>query len=80
MIGKARQRLDRTLVGTVDLDHALALGCGGTAGSCASVAALADLVGYGSATDYEGAAAAPGLDSTTADVRAGGGCTDTDVA
>ena len=58
---------------------ATALGCGGSAGSCASAAALADLVGYGSAADYEGAGAAPALDATTADVRANGGCTDTDV-
>ena len=57
---------------------ATALTCGGSAGSC-SAAALADLVGYGSAADYEGAAAAPALDSTTADVRANGGCTDTDA-
>ena len=57
---------------------ATALTCGGSAGSCAS-AAVADLVGYGSAADYEGTGAAPALDSTTADVRANGGCTDTDV-
>lgn len=53
------------------------LTCGASAGSCAS-AAVADYVGYGTATDYEGPAAAPGLDSTTAAVRADGGCTDTD--
>jgi predicted extracellular nuclease len=53
------------------------LTCGASAGSCASAGA-ADLVGYGSAADYEGAAAAPALDSTTAAVRADGGCTDTD--
>jgi hypothetical protein len=57
---------------------ATALACGGAAGSCASAGA-ADLVGYGSAADFEGAGAAPALDSTTADVRANGGCTDTDV-
>ncbi len=57
---------------------ATALTCGGSAGSC-SAAPSADLVGYGSAADYEGAAAAPALDSTTADVRANGGCTDTDA-
>ncbi len=56
---------------------ATALTCGGSAGSCA--AAVADLVGYGSAADYEGTGAAPALDSTTADVRANAGCTDTDV-
>ena len=54
------------------------LTCGAAAGSCASSGA-ADLVGYGSAADYEGSAAAPALDSTTAAVRAAGGCTDTDA-
>jgi hypothetical protein len=45
--------------------------------SCSSVTAVHDLVGYGTANDFEGAAAdAP--DNTTALVRAGGGCTDTD--
>ncbi len=57
---------------------AAALTCGASAGSCAS-ATVADYVGYGSATDYEGAAGAPGLDSTSAAGRADGGCTDTDV-
>jgi hypothetical protein len=59
--------------------NAASLGCGASPGSCASQAGLADLVGYGSAADYEGASAAAALDSTTADQRAGGGCTDTDV-
>jgi Lamin Tail Domain len=52
-----------------------ALTCGATAGSCGSSSAE-DLVGYGSATDYEGAGAAPALDATHAAVRAAGGCTD----
>jgi hypothetical protein len=39
-----------------------------------------DLVGYGSAADYEGSGAAPALSSTTAAVRADGGCTDTNVS
>ena len=56
-----------------------ALSCGATAGSCASNSLIADLVGYGSASDYEGAAAAPALSATTADIRAGSGCTDTDA-
>jgi hypothetical protein len=55
-----------------------ALTCGAAAGSCASVSTIADFVGYGSASDYEGLAAAPALTSTTAATRAGGGCTDTD--
>ena len=54
------------------------LTCGATAGSCAGAVTLDDLVGYGSATDFEGSAAAPALGATTAAVRAGGGCTDTD--
>jgi hypothetical protein len=56
-----------------------ALACGSTAGSCASVASVADFVGYGTATDFEGAAAAPALSSTSAALRAGGGCTDSDA-
>ena len=57
---------------------AAALTCGAAAGSCTASSLVADLVGYGSAGDFEGKAPAPGLDSTTAVVRAGGGCTDTD--
>ena len=53
------------------------LTCGATAGSCASAAFVEDLVGWGSATDYEGAGPAPALSSTTAALRGGGGCTDT---
>jgi hypothetical protein len=55
------------------------LTCGGTAGSCSAVTAVADLVGYGSAVDFEGSGPAPAIDNTTASVRAGDGCTDTDV-
>jgi hypothetical protein len=42
----------------------------------ATDATVRDLVGYGTATEYEGSGAAPALTSTTALVRAGGGCTD----
>jgi hypothetical protein len=56
-----------------------ALTCGATAGSCSTSPTLEDFVGYGSATDYEGASAAPALSNTTAAVR-GGGCTDTNVS
>jgi hypothetical protein len=56
-----------------------ALTCGASAGSCSVVSAVGDLVGYGSATDYEGSGAAAALSSTTAAVRGGNGCTDTDV-
>src|SRR5581483_1936297 len=59
--------------------NATALTCGGSAGSCSSATGLEDLVGYGSAADYEGSAAAAALTSTTALVRAGAGCTDTDA-
>lgn len=60
------------------VDDTTALGCGASAGSCSAVATVVDLVGYGTATDYEGAAApAPG--ATTAISRASGGCTDSDV-
>jgi predicted extracellular nuclease len=56
-----------------------ALACGASAGSCSAVSSVADLVGYGSASDYEGSGAAPALSSTTAAVRADNGCTDTNV-
>jgi spore coat protein U-like protein len=54
------------------------LTCGASAGSCAGAASLVDLVGYGTATDFEGAAAAPAPTATDAIVRGGSGCTDTD--
>ncbi len=56
-----------------------ALSCGATAGSCAASPVVGDLVGYGSASDFEGAAAAPALSATTAAVRADSGCTDSDA-
>lgn len=55
-----------------------ALTCGGTAGSCSAVAVIRDLIGYGSATDFEGTAA-PGLSNTTAAIRGANGCDDTDA-
>ena len=62
--------------GKVALVHdTTALTCGASVGSCSAVAAVADLVGYGTATDYEGTAASAGS-ATLAVVRAG--CTDTD--
>jgi hypothetical protein len=54
------------------------LTCGGSPGSCSANPQVADLIGWGSAADYEGAGAAAALSNTTADARAGGGCTDTD--
>ena len=58
---------------------AAALSCGASAGSCSTDSNVGDLIGYGSATDFEGSGAAAGLSNTTADLRAGEGCTDTDV-
>jgi hypothetical protein len=55
-----------------------ALACGASAGSCSAVAALHDLVGYGSATDYEGSSPAPAPTAAEAAIRTGSGCTDTD--
>ena len=66
-----------TAGGKVALVHdSVALTCGAAAGSCSSIPLVEDLVGYGTATDYEGAGPAPALGSTTAALRAGGGCTD----
>jgi len=55
-----------------------ALSCGAAPGSCSAVSAVEDLIGYGTASDYEGGAPAPTLTATTALVRAGSGCTDVD--
>src|SRR5438093_3364949 len=55
------------------------LGCGASAGSCSADPLVADLIGYGSATDYEGGGPAPAISNTTAAMRAGDGCTDTDA-
>jgi uncharacterized protein len=60
------------------VDDATALTCGASAGSCSAASSIEDLVGYGSAADYEGSGAAPVPSATTALTRAGGGCTDTD--
>jgi hypothetical protein len=57
---------------------AAALTCGAAPGSCSANPLVEDLVGYGAASDYEGAAA-PGLSATTAGIRAGAGCVDTDA-
>jgi hypothetical protein len=66
--------------GKVALVHSTtALTCGSSIGSCSADASVVDLVGYGSATDYEGGGAAPTISNTTAAVRAAGGCTDTDA-
>lgn len=55
------------------------LSCGATPGSCSAEPLLEDLVGYGTAGDYEGSGAAPELSSTTAAIRGDDGCAETDV-
>src|ERR1043165_7760453 len=47
-------------------------------GTCPVSSAVVDVVGYGTANCFEGAAAVPALDNTTAAVRRGNGCVDTD--
>ena len=54
-----------------------ALTCGSTAGSCSAVTTVRDLVGWGSATDFEGTST-PALSSTAAAIRGSNGCGDTD--
>jgi uncharacterized protein len=56
------------------------LGCNGGSNPCDAVqlVRIIDLVGYGSTNFYEGSSAAPTLSNTTAALRAGGGCMDTD--
>jgi hypothetical protein len=53
------------------------LTCGATAGSCSADPSAEDLVGYGSASDFEGTGSAPATSSTQAARRAGEGCEDT---
>ena len=60
------------------VDNATALSCGASPGTCSAISGVEDLVGYGSAADYEGTAAAPAGSATNAIARAGGGCTDSD--
>jgi hypothetical protein len=68
-----------TAGGKVALVHATAaLTCGTSAGNCSAAATVRDLVGYGTATDYE-SGPAPALTNTTAATRAGAGCSDTDA-
>lgn len=57
------------------------LGCNGGSAACDAnaLARIVDLVGFGTANFYEGSGAAPSISATTADFRAGAGCTDTDV-
>ena len=62
----------------VVVSGATALSCGAAAGSCSSASGLEDLVGYGSAADFEGSDAAPAGSATNALACGGPGCTDTD--
>jgi predicted extracellular nuclease len=56
-----------------------ALACGGVTTPCLPNANIEDFVGYGgSATQFEGSGPTPTLSNTSAALRAGGGCTDTD--
>ncbi|MBC7921370.1 MAG: ExeM/NucH family extracellular endonuclease [Ferruginibacter sp.] len=59
---------------------ASSLGCNGGSAACstASLAAVVDLVGYGSANFFEGAGATAAPSGTTAVLRKNGGATDTD--
>jgi predicted extracellular nuclease len=56
------------------------LGCNGGSTPCspAALAQIVDLVGYGAANFFEGSAPTPAPSNTTAALRNGGGCTDTD--
>jgi hypothetical protein len=63
------------------VNTATSLGCNGSVGQPCAPAALAtivDLVGYGNANFFEGAAAAPTLTNQNAAFRGAAGCTDTD--
>jgi predicted extracellular nuclease len=55
------------------------LGCNGGSNPCSpsQLSLIVDLLGYGSANFAEGSPA-PGITASTASLRAGGGCTDTD--
>lgn len=65
-------------VALVNSTSGLACNGGSTPCSAAQLALIVDLVGYGTANFFEGAAAAPAASNTTAVFRALGGCTDTD--
>jgi hypothetical protein len=54
-----------------------ALTCGATAGSCSAAPLVEDLVGYGDASDFEGAGTASAPSNTDAAIRAAAGCADT---
>ncbi len=59
---------------------AVSLGCNGGSTACSptQTANIVDLVGFGSANYFEGSGAVATLSNTTAGLRNGGGCTETD--
>ncbi len=61
---------------------ATALACGSVANDCfpagTALPTIIDFAGYGTANNFEGVAAAAAPSNTTADLRAGNGCTDSD--
>ncbi len=57
--------------------NATALTCGASAGSCSADPSVEDLVGYGSASDFEGTGSAPAPSNILAARRASEGCGDT---
>jgi predicted extracellular nuclease len=61
-------------------EGATTLGCNGASAPCTAeqLARIIDLVGYGNANFFEGAAAAPTLDNASSASRAAGGCQDSD--
>jgi predicted extracellular nuclease len=63
------------------VSSATPLGCNGGSTPCsaAQLALIVDLVGYDGANFFEGSGATGILSNTTAALRAGGGCTDTDT-
>lgn len=64
--------------GKIALVHgAAALTCGASAGSCSASPLVEDLVGYGDASDFEGAGSAPAPSNTLAVRRGDEGCADT---
>lgn len=68
-------------VALVDSTTALACGATGTTPApcgTSQTALILDLVGFGSTTLFEGSAAVATLSNTTAGLRSGAGCTDTD--
>ncbi len=65
------------VAGTASLAAAICPGDDGIAPFNPNDGAIADFIGYGSVSCYEGANSAPAPSNTTADFRRAGGCTDT---